>query len=107
MAILTERVTWRREASPKRARSGMTREAQANVMAALRVLCRRFGSWAALAEAMGTTKATLQTVRSPVGSRRIGAGLALRAARVAGVPVDDILTGAWPRPGACPCCGRS
>lgn len=30
-----------------------------------------------------------------------------RAARLAGVPVEDVLAGRWPVEGACPHCGRS
>ena len=35
-----------------------------------------------------------------------GAGMALRAARLAEVPVEDMLAGQWPVPRACPHCGR-
>lgn len=105
MTILRKRNAWRREPSAKRAR-GITREEQVNTARALKVLVRRFGSWSALAKAMGSTRSTLMTIARPVGSRRIGIGIALRAARVAQVPIDDLLSGAWPKPGACPHCGR-
>lgn len=106
MAILVARTVWRREPSRKRRANPMTPEAQANVARALRILRVRYGSWKALAEAMGTTRATLQTVTTPAGRKRLGAGIAIRAAKVAGVPVDDLLAGAWPKDGACPWCGR-
>ena len=37
---------------------------------------------------------------------RPGAALALYAARLLSVPVEDVLNGAFPKPGACPLCGR-
>jgi hypothetical protein len=106
MAILRERTVWRRAVSEKRARSGLDRAKQANVVKALRFLRARYGSWAETAKMLGTTVSTLYTVTTPAGTRRIGAGIALRAATVAGVTVDDVLTGAWPPVGACAHCGR-
>jgi len=38
--------------------------------------------------------------------RRPNAGLAVAVAKFLGAPVEDILTGAWPRSGTCPMCGR-
>jgi hypothetical protein len=35
----------------------------------------------------------------------VNASLAFRVAKVAGVPVDDVLTGKYPSPGTCPRCG--
>src|SRR5258705_11313326 len=36
---------------------------------------------------------------------RISARTVVRVAKIAGVPVSDILTGAWPEPRVCPMCG--
>jgi hypothetical protein len=74
------------------------------VRAAMKVLAIRFGSIAGVARAMGTTRRTLEHMLGRVGKPT--AGLAVHAARLAGVPVDDVLSGAFPRPGTCPMCGR-
>lgn len=37
----------------------------------------------------------------------VGAGLTLRLARLVSVPVDDLLSGRYPAPGACPYCGHT
>jgi len=41
-----------------------------------------------------------------VGREAIGAELALRVARLTGVPFDDVIAGKYPPPGMCPQCGR-
>jgi hypothetical protein len=95
MRVLRERETWRRPPSHKKATSGMTPERQRNVARSLKALKRIVGSWAALAERMGSTVSTVVSVTGALGCRRIGAGLALRTALAADVPVDDILSGRW------------
>lgn len=72
--------------------------------AALAFLRLRHGTWAALSRAMGLKKATVTAATGKRGG--VSAGVALRAARAAGVPLEDVLSGAWPKPGACPHCGR-
>jgi len=110
MAILRERKRWVR---PKPARATvlpdeLTEEEGARVRTALAFLRGHLGSWTKLARAMGIKPATLEqgALRR---TRRPTAGLALRAARVAGVPMEDILSGRWPvpLPVKCPTCGRS
>jgi hypothetical protein len=105
MTILRERVkrTTPRDPTKTRRSSDLTPEEQANVRKALRVLRIRIGTNRQLAEAMG---ANLSTLRSAIRTK-VSGGIAIRAARVAGVPVDDLLTGKWPVPGCCPMCGRS
>jgi hypothetical protein len=106
VAILRERQRWTkpRPVDKPRRSSDLTPEEQTHAKAALRQLYRRFGSWTALAEAM---QAKTSVVKNAVSKRRhVSAGITLRAARVAGVPLEDILTGAWPKPGSCPTCGR-
>ncbi len=71
---------------------------------ALRVLTKRYGSQPALAEAMGLKVATVKYAAKARGT--VTAGVALRAARAAKVPLEDVLAGRWPKPGACPYCGR-
>ena len=107
MRILRERETWQRPRPPKQTRgaSDLTPEEQGYVRATLQVLRRRLGSWALLAEAL---RANGTTLKGYVGAKRkVSAGIALRAARLAGVPVEDVLAGSWPKAGACPHCGRS
>ena len=106
MAILTKRETWRR---PKVLASGrtpdMTEEERASVKRALVFLRRRHGGAAKLAATMGTTQEVLERASRTKGKPSLG--LALRAARLAGVGVEAILAGEWPEPGACPFCGRT
>lgn len=106
MTILRTKVTWSRGplALPP-LRPTLTATERTNARAAIRQLWRRFGSWTALAAVMGVRADTLR--RLGVGDRAFAAAYALAAARVAGVHVEAILTGEWPRPGACPHCGRA
>ena len=106
MAILREVKTWRRErpATETRRSSDLTPEEQANARRAILFLVKRHGTVAVLAQAMG---ANFGTVKSAVKTRgRVSAGIALRAARAAGVPLEDVLSGRWPVDGECPYCGR-
>lgn len=105
MRTLTERKLWRRHpATDARSRPGvLTPSEQDNVRRALRQLRRRFGSHRDLAEALGTTPKSLENALSR--SRKPSIALAFQAARAAGVPLEDLLSGAWPAPGACPMCG--
>lgn len=108
MTTLRERKVWRRESSKpaKRRRFGsLSAEEQANVRRAIHVLRIRFGSNARLARAIRMNADALQHAAVP--SRRPSARLAMLVARVADVPIGDVLPGAWPKPGACPMCGRS
>ena len=96
---------WKRE-PPKRARRTMvdlTPKQQACVRQAVRFLRRRYGTSEALAGALGVSR-TL--VAQSAGSYAISINLALRVARLASVPIDDILSGAWPTPRQCPTCGH-
>lgn len=84
-------------------RGDLTADEQANVRAAMRFMRKRSGGWAALAKALRCTDSVLVRV---AGGKLVSAGLAVRLARFAGVPVDDVLSGRFPVPGACPHCGR-
>ena len=82
----------------------LTDEESANVRAALRFLRTRLGTWASVARALGCKEKTLEQA---VGDRQaITGGLTIRAARVAGVGVDDLLAGRYPPAGMCPTCGH-
>ena len=104
--ILRSRVAWTKPRPPTETRrsSDLTPEEQANAKAALRFLAKRHGTIAKLAEAMGAKPRTVKYALERRG--RVSAGLALRAARVAGVPLEDVLAGRWPVTGTCPHCGR-
>jgi hypothetical protein len=106
MRLLTKTETWSR---PKGLIAStytpdLTADEQANVRRALQVLRRRHGSWNSLAPLLGVKLSTLE--KAVVPKRTLSAGLALRAARLAKVPMEEILSGQWPKPGACPMCGR-
>ncbi len=104
MAILRTRETWKAPRKRPPRPSDLTPEEVANVSAAIRVLRARFGTARRLGEAMGVRVHVVKaaTTRRPV----VSAGRALRAARAAGVPLEDVLAGRWPKPGTCPHCGR-
>ena len=103
MAVLTHPVAWRRKA-PRDVDADLTPEERANVKAALRFLSKRYGSSAKLATVMRTKRGTVLNASSTRGP--VSAGVALRVARAAGVPLEDVLAGRWPTPGMCPHCGR-
>jgi transcriptional regulator with XRE-family HTH domain len=109
MAILRERKVWRRadrdlperkRLNPNRLRDGEV----TYVRAALDVLQIRCGSLRKLAEVMQIGRMRVTRVAS--GSRRPDVAFAVRLARVAGVPVEDITQGRFVRSGACPMCGK-
>ncbi len=106
MAILHARTSWAkpRATNETRRSSDLTPEEQIAVRRALRVLRQRLGSYQALAMALRVKKATLEGYGS---TRAPSAAVAIRAARLAGVPAEDLLRGAWPVEGACPHCGRA
>lgn len=85
MAILREREVWRAErpANETRRSSDLTPEEQANAKAALIFLVKRHGSGAKLAAAMGSNLTAVRYASKKQGT--VSAGVALRAARVAGV----------------------
>ena len=107
MTILTVRKAWHapRPSNETRRSSDLTPEEQAAVRRALVFLRARHGSWGKLAVALRANEQTVK--RAGARGRSVSAGVALRAARVAGVAVDELLTGRWPAEGACPWCGRS
>jgi hypothetical protein len=81
-----------------------TVEEQARVLAAVHYLRARVGTWAATARALGVRPRTLRRVRA---GQRIKRYLALRVATLSGAPVEDLLAGKFPPPGACPNCGHA
>jgi len=104
--ILRARHSWRRQQDPNSAvrASDLTEDEQQHVRRALHFLMKRLGGRTALAKAMRTKLTTVASSLKP--QRGVSAGTALRAARAAGRPVEELLAGAYPPPGACPYCGR-
>lgn len=104
MAILTERVTWQRAPfAGRRAKVALSPAEQAHARIALRELRRHEGSPLALAKVLRVAKTT---VDCQCGSTPVTLPMVVRIARVAGVPIGDVLTGVWPFR-VCPACGRS
>lgn len=107
MAVLRERVEWRR---PKLAHTfALSATEQANVKRALRVIKRRFKRWHEFADALGCYRPTLVMAAGNGRSHQSAPSIALavRAAQVAGVHVEDVLSGAWPgKRQPCPTCGH-
>jgi len=106
MAILTKRETWRKDVvlHVRRSPDALSPEESANVRRALAFLRTRAGSTAKLAAQLGIAPHVVGRALWKGG--KPGAGLALRAARLAGVDVEVVLRGEWPKEGTCPHCGR-
>ncbi len=102
MAILRETTSWRR---PKKQRGFHLTEAEQNsIRAAMRVLHLRYGTWPAVAQALGVAHKTVKNAMS--SNQYPGATMGLRVARLAGVPFEDVVSGNFPKPGTCPMCGQ-
>lgn len=84
--------------------SDLTSPEQANVRRALTFLRARMGSWSSVAAALNT--APRHVLRIKAGGS-VTATMAFRAARIAGVGVDDVLSGHYAPPGVCPHCGET
>jgi hypothetical protein len=103
--VLVERTVWTKpRPEAPRYTPDLTPDEIANVKRALRVLKIRYGTWPKVAEAMKVKPSALADVVNTKGKPSVG--VALRAARLAGVPLEDVLSGAWPKAGSCPMCGR-
>ena len=61
------------------------------------------GTWGPLAKVLRYEWDSIQKVAT--GKRAITPALALRVARLAGVPMDEFLSGRWLSPRVCPRCG--
>lgn len=83
----------------------LTDAEQANVMAALRFMRTRSGTWRALAAGLGVEPCTIRNIKK--GLKGVSVNIAYRVSRLACVPFDDVVAGRWPSQGMCPHCGRS
>ncbi len=81
-------------------RGDLTVEEQKHVREAMKFLRTRHG-WEALAKGLRFTARSLEKVAY---GQMVTASVAVRLARYAGVPVDDVLTGKFPP--LCPHCGQ-
>jgi len=76
--------------------SDLTDKEQRHVRTALRFLRLRAGAWAPLAKALRYEMDSVQKVAA--GKKAVTPALALRVARFAGVPMDELLAGQWLSP---------
>jgi hypothetical protein len=81
----------------------LTAQEQTHVRTALRFLRTRCGGWKPLAKVLHYQERSLARMTR---GRVVGPIVAFRVARLAGVTVDDVLTGRFPSPGTCPHCGH-
>lgn len=106
MSILTTKRTWKRKRTPELeqffALRKLTPRQRANVCRVLDHLAIELGGLRKLASVMGMTMEALTKARQPC--RPVQPRLAMMAARIAGVGVDDVLAGRWKRH-ACTECG--
>ena len=85
--------------------SALTPQEEGHVRTALRYMHTRCGTWLLVAKVIGSGKDTTISQMAQ-GHKRVSADVALRLARAVRVPVDDVLTGRFPKAGACPHCGQ-
>jgi hypothetical protein len=85
------------------ASTDLTKDEQKHVRAAMFFLKTRYGGWGPLAVLLHMKFTTLS--RAANGGS-VSASLAFRVARVAQVPVDDVVAGRFPGEGTCPMCGH-
>jgi hypothetical protein len=105
-----QRIVWRRVnldgTTPKRrTMTALRPHEEENVRAAVRLLRGRLRTWRAVSTAIGVPMKTMERVMN--GERRVQDRWAILLARALGIPLDDVINGRLPLPGACPMCGRS
>jgi DNA-binding XRE family transcriptional regulator len=72
-------------------------------MAALRVLYVKHGTWRAVGKLIGVSRPVIS--RLSRGEDKPGAGIAIRAAKLVGASVEDVLSGNFAQVRECPMCG--
>lgn len=75
-----------------------------NVRTAIRFLHLRCGGWDSLSTLLRLSRTTIRHVVEK--GRAPSPMLTFRVARLAGVPIDDVLAGKFPPAGTCPHCGQ-
>jgi hypothetical protein len=101
-----KRVYWRKEPNPNllREKNRLLPVEEENVRRAMTVLHLRFGNWTRVAKAIGAHRVTVERVLNI--RRRATPAFAMRVARLLGVPLGDVLSGAFPAENQCAFCGR-
>jgi hypothetical protein len=108
MAILTTKQIWKREPNPRgrKSRAELNRllpVEEQRVRRAMRVLHVRYRNWSAVSRALGYHRVTVERV---LNIRRTATpAFAMRVARLLGVSLGEVLSGAWPKAGECLMCG--
>ena len=82
----------------------LTATEQQHVRVALRALRFRFGTWAAVADALHYRPESMKG--TACGRAPITPTVAFRVARLANVGIDDLLAGKFRLPGQCAACGH-
>jgi hypothetical protein len=85
--------------------SDLDEKEQKHVRIALRLLWRRLDGWRNVANVLHCKGDTLEKVAN--GRRPVSASMMVRVARVAGVSLDELLSGKYAPDGTCPHCGRT
>jgi hypothetical protein len=81
----------------------LTREQRERLLLALQGLRRKYGTWALLAAEMGVCRDTLKGVK---GGRSGSMATVVRAAQLACIPVERLLSGELATADRCPYCGH-
>lgn len=92
MPILRERKIWYRSRQGKT--FDLTEEEQVRVKNALRLVRGELGSWREVAARLGCAKETAKRAarEGNTGGKRPSPGMALALARLAGVPIEELLS---------------
>jgi hypothetical protein len=98
---------WRKEPNPNllREKNRLLPVEEENVRRAMTVLHLRFGNWTRVANAMGAHRVTVERVLNI--RRRATPAFAMRVARLLGVNLGGVLSGAFPAENQCPMCGAT
>jgi hypothetical protein len=101
-----KQTVWKRAPNPDslREKNRFAPEEEERVRAGLDVLRIRYGNWKHVADALKTHVSSITRTIGPKG--RVTPAFAMRIARLLGVPLGDVLSGAFPRAGQCPLCGH-
>ena len=83
--------------------SDLTKQEQAHVRAALRLLRVQCGGWAGVEKVIHYQ---MRTIRNVMKGRMVSPTMAFRVARFFGVGIDDLLAGRFPPRGTCHHCGQ-
>jgi hypothetical protein len=107
MPILTAKQTWKRAPNQNslKEKNRLLPVEEERVRCAMGALLIRYRSWVKVAVALKTDRTTVTRVLHI--RKRATPAFALRVARLLGVPLGDVLSGAFPRPGQCPMCGAT